>query len=402
LRIALLSYEYPEETGFGGIGTYTWTQARALARRGHAVHVVAGSRSVRTLRGEEAAGGVRLWRRGPEPWAVRAGRWLGRWGLHWSRNRLETASAMRAALRELPEVAGCEVVEMPECGAEGLLLDRPARARRLVRLHSPAALIQRFYDVPALDRGLCARLESPALGRAAAVSSCSAFLAREASTALRLGAPPEVLLNGIDLEEADRADAWSVRAELGLPRGDRIVLFAGRVERRKGSDLLAPIARRLLERSGVALVVIGADLFGELERDVRPALGELSSRLHALGGQPVARVRAALREADAVLVPSRWESCPYAVLEAMAARAPLAAAAVGGVPELVTDGREALLAPAGDAEAIAAAAGRLLDEPGLARELGGAARQRAERELAADRVAELSEALYRRLATGAS
>lgn len=401
MRIALLSYEYPQETGFGGIGTYTWTQARALARRGHTVHVVAGSRGERALRREDADG-VRLWRRGPEPWAARAGRWLGRWGLHWSRNRLETASAMRAALRELPEVAGCDVVEMPECGAEGLLLDRPARARRLVRLHSPAALIQRFYDVPALDRRLCARLEAPALRRCGAVSACSAFLAREASATLRLGAVPEVLLNGIDLEAADRADDWNLRAELSLTASDRIVLFAGRIERRKGAGLLAPIARRLLALSGVAFVVIGDDLFGVLERGIRPELGALGGRLHALGGQPRERVRAALRQADAVLVPSLWESCPYAVLEAMAARAPLAAAAVGGVPELVTDGREALLAPTGDVEAIAAAATRLLDDPGLARRLGAAARRRAESELAADRVAARSEALYRRVAEGAA
>ena len=44
MRIALLSFEYPPETGFGGIGTYTWHQARALAKLGHEVHVLAGAR----------------------------------------------------------------------------------------------------------------------------------------------------------------------------------------------------------------------------------------------------------------------------------------------------------------------------------------------------------------------
>ncbi len=54
MRIALLSYEYPPETGFGGIGTYTRTQARALARLGHEVHVIAGatSRTSAPLAGE--------------------------------------------------------------------------------------------------------------------------------------------------------------------------------------------------------------------------------------------------------------------------------------------------------------------------------------------------------------
>ena len=43
MRIALLSYEYPPDTGFGGIGTYSYYHARALAKLGHEVHVIAGS-----------------------------------------------------------------------------------------------------------------------------------------------------------------------------------------------------------------------------------------------------------------------------------------------------------------------------------------------------------------------
>ncbi len=43
LRIALLSFKYPSETGLGGIGTYTWHHARALSGLGHDVHVLAGA-----------------------------------------------------------------------------------------------------------------------------------------------------------------------------------------------------------------------------------------------------------------------------------------------------------------------------------------------------------------------
>jgi glycogen(starch) synthase len=43
MNIAILSYEYPHETGFGGIGTYSYYHARALVKLGHTVHVFAGS-----------------------------------------------------------------------------------------------------------------------------------------------------------------------------------------------------------------------------------------------------------------------------------------------------------------------------------------------------------------------
>ena len=45
MKIALMSFEYPPETGFGGIGTYTWYQARAMVKLGHEVHVLAGATS---------------------------------------------------------------------------------------------------------------------------------------------------------------------------------------------------------------------------------------------------------------------------------------------------------------------------------------------------------------------
>ncbi len=403
MRIALLSYEYPRETGFGGIGTYTWTQARALARLGHEVHVLAGSREGPALRRTEE-GEVTVWRRGVEGLAARAGRGLGHAGLHWSRNRLENAAAMRAGLAELARRVDFDVVEMPECGAEGLLLGGPERRRRIVRLHSPAALIQGFYDVPRLDRWLCARLERRAARRAGGYSSCSAFLAEQGARVLGIESPVPVWPNGIDLESADAVERFDLRRELGLRSTRRIVLFAGRLERRKGAHLLPAIARRVLARDDVALVLVGDDLFGALGRELLPRFEAdgVAGAVHALGRQPVERVRGALHQADVALVPSLWESCPYAVLEAMAAAAPIVAAAAGGVPELIGDGREGLLAPVGDVEALSGAVLRLLEDRSLAERLAAAARARAETELDSTRVAERAARFYAGVAAGGS
>ena len=61
MKIALLSFEYPPETGFGGIGSYTWHHARALTTLGHEVHVLAGAREATAHRVSEH-GGVRVFR----------------------------------------------------------------------------------------------------------------------------------------------------------------------------------------------------------------------------------------------------------------------------------------------------------------------------------------------------
>jgi glycosyltransferase involved in cell wall biosynthesis len=80
---------------------------------------------------------------------------------------------------------------------------------------------------------------------------------------------------------------------------------------------------------------------------------------------------------DVFALSSRFEGLPIAMLEAMAAHVPPVATRVGGIPEVVTDGRDGLLVEPGDPESLAAAAARLLDDSLLRQELGDAAAARS-------------------------
>ena len=89
MRIAILSYEYPPETGFGGIGTYAYYQARALAKLGHDVHVFAGSTTDGTFHSEHE--GVKVTRIKREGWLhgmLGDARRMRAW---WFQNRVTTA-----------------------------------------------------------------------------------------------------------------------------------------------------------------------------------------------------------------------------------------------------------------------------------------------------------------------
>jgi L-malate glycosyltransferase len=76
---------------------------------------------------------------------------------------------------------------------------------------------------------------------------------------------------------------------------------------------------------------------------------------------------------------SDHEGMPNALLEAAASGVPIVATAVDGVKDILTDGKDALLVPAGDADALAAALGRVLSDEALARRLSAAARETAQR-----------------------
>jgi glycosyltransferase involved in cell wall biosynthesis len=152
-----------------------------------------------------------------------------------------------------------------------------------------------------------------------------------------------------------------------VPRGDaRDLVFLGMYRDLKGTDvLLAAIAR--LETTHGRLV--SAHLFGQAEdaglqryRAQAAALG-IAERVTFHDPAPT---RAAFAQGRAVVVPSRAESMPYVVLEAIAAGLPIVATRVGGIPEIFGPRADELVTP-GDADALAAAIDRLLSDPDGAR-----------------------------------
>lgn len=375
MKVALLSFEYPPDTGFGGIGTYTWYQARALAKLGHDVHVLAGATAV-TSQCTTEHDGVTVHRLRRDGLLMRALQPLGRAKLWWSKNRLENALNMYRGLRALRRTHRFEVIEMPECGAEGLLVNHLMRETTIVRFHSPARLIMPYYDVPAADVHLCGWVEQVGMRGARALTSCSQFLADEVRTRLGVTRPIEVISNGIDVDLFDAADQLDFRSAHNLPRDRPIIFFAGRMEHRKGVNLCREIAASILQRHDVAFVMAGEDLFDIMKNDVLPYVTStpLRGSFHYLGKLDLAGVRSGVCQSDIFLLPSLWENCPYSCLEAMAAGRAIVSTDQGGMPELIHDGVNGLLARSGDAASYIAQLERLIGDASLRARLGAAAR----------------------------
>jgi glycosyltransferase involved in cell wall biosynthesis len=130
---------------------------------------------------------------------------------------------------------------------------------------------------------------------------------------------------------------------------------------------------------------------GRLEPRVRARVAGERLPVDVLGALPPERVAEQLDAAAVAVLPALWEeNCPMAVLEAAARGVPVVASAVGGIPELVEDGRTGLLVPPGDPGALAGAVNRLVDRPEEAARMGTAAWARVrERHDPADHVAAL-------------
>jgi len=186
------------------------------------------------------------------------------------------------------------------------------------------------------------------------------------------------------IQNAWRADAppldrAAARAELGLPAESSVIGWVGRVSREKGADVALEALPHL---DGLQLAVIG-------DGPLRPALErravdlKVASRVHWHGWVP--RADRLLRAFDVVLLSSRTEGTPIIVLEGLAAGVPLVATRVGGVPDIVRDGQEALLVSSEDPAALARAVRSALDDPGAARRRVDAGRERLKNEFGIER-----------------
>ena len=150
------------------------------------------------------------------------------------------------------------------------------------------------------------------------------------------------------------------------------MLYLGRLSHEKGVETLIEAAAGTTMR--VAIAGDGPE---------RARLQALAERLRApveflghVSGEPL---RELIRDARAIVVPSRWpENCPLVVLEAMASARALIASRVGGIPELARDGEEALLVEPGDVTGLREALLRLEADTELALRLGRAGRVRAQ------------------------
>jgi glycosyltransferase involved in cell wall biosynthesis len=397
MRIALLSFEYPPETGFGGIGTYAWYQARALARLGHEVHVLSGATAPTPLR-TSAHDGVTVFRFRDDGRVMRTLGRLDKHRLWWTKNRLENGWCMHLAFKELRRRFDYDVVEMPECGGEGLLLNWLQRAKVVMKFHSPAQLIMPTYDVRKADVRACSLVEKIGIRGAGAYTSCSRFLADEVRTKMGVRREIEVIANGIDLDLFDHAAQIDARAKFGLPKDKPVILFTGRMEKRKGIHLCPEIVETILKKHDVAFAFAGADLFGFMEKELLPRIrGQtLKGSLHYLGKLSLEEVGSCLRQSDLYFIPSLWENCPYSCLEAMAAGRAIVASDAGGLPELIRDGENGLIAKSEDAPAFVRQIERLLEDPALRERLGRAARKTVEERYADTAIAQRSLDYWRR------
>jgi len=229
-----------------------------------------------------------------------------------------------------------------------------------------------------------------ALTRSDAVTAVSGYLKAETERVLGFTGPMEVIHNFFT-PRAPQRTREEVRRELGL-RNELVIFHASNLRPLKRIDVLLKTLARLQPPPAVKLLLLAGGDFAPYAADVL----RLGLEDTILLRENVNEIEDYLQVADLGLFTSDSESFCLSILEGMFFGCPSVATRVGGIPEVMEDGRSGLLAPAGDAVALAAAVQGLLDDPARRRELGRAAQQRARERFTAGAIVPRYEALYRR------
>lgn len=285
---------------------------------------------------------------------------------------LRTLAALLALMRRVrPHVVHTHTAKAGTLGRLAAIL-----AGVPVRVHTFHGHVFDGYFSPAKTRAFLA-VERALARRTERILTVSDHV-RDELLALGIGRPEQVTVVplGLDLDPFTQSAAQrgALRRELGVGDDAPLVGIVARLVPIKAHEVFLDAAARIVARVPACRFVVIGD--GERREELTARARDLGigERVHFLGWRAdLARVHADL---DAMMLTSRNEGSPVALIEAMASGLPVVATAVGGVPDLVQEGVHGHLAAMDDAPALAAATVALLADPARRQALGIAGRTR--------------------------
>lgn len=376
LRTALVYPGYPPENPLGGgISTYTQETAEGLTRQGHSVTVFSRTESFKE--GVEIDSRIRVFRIPSET----EGALIDPERAFRNRGAFSYSRRVRDLIKRLEQKEGpFDIVEVGDWGAEAIALLPEYKYKLVICCHTPSFVSELYNPLspPYLSKYVKS-LEKIVLQETLFITSPSQSLIEEIQSHIRLTANVRIQPYPLSVENVPYKQIY--QAEFNTNRPLRVVV-SGRLEQRKGQDIVLQAIQRLW-RDGynVEVSLVGADTplstggnFGDyLFQIIHP---EFHGRVRFLGHVPRKQMLNIYPEQDLYISASRFESLGLAVLESMRAGLPVIASRVGEMSRLISPGINGYLFDNENISELSYWVKHLLFNPPRIQEMGAAGRRK--------------------------
>lgn len=328
MKILYISLENPYSCNYGGIGTYTGMIAEAMASKNNEVHLVTvGKRNedyVRSGVNVHCISDVLLSKR-----------------LFYLEESFLVYEKINSIIQDNP----IDIIESPEWLAQGLFTVTECNIPMITRLHTPLFIIEEISNGQRIYRD-SSRIKQYELLQAkrsklltAPCNSMRTWINKE------WGIDSHVIYNPIDEKQYTICD-----------NTEKMVLFMGRLEYRKGITFFSGCIRKLVcNVKNVKIVICGRDSIFKKEsmkNRIMKECEDIIQHIQFISYASFAEKKILFSKAKVVVLPSVWENQSYVCLEAMASGKTVIATNTGGFPDMINNNESGYLVDAGNSEQL--------------------------------------------------
>lgn len=397
MNIAYISYEYPPDTGYGGIGTYVKHAAKVMFDRGHDVSVFCGT----------ASNDYQFNDSGVDVYRIQCN---------------SVKNFRKCVVNHFLEIfrkIGFHVIESAEIGGDAYDIKKAYPDLPLVvKLHTPGVLITRIMNSSVakhrklryvlgglkrgrVDLGYWSKHDRNQFNDIDYLITQAADLITSPSTALIKwaesfwGIPHNKMVHLPNPYLSHKEYISNKRR-----KDELIICFVGKLNVLKGIKNLTLALKKILHRySYVRVVFVGPDQSSHIEgmtmkQYIMAELSIWSSQIEFKGVVSLVSVQEVFASSDIAVIPSLWENFPYVCLEAMNAGLPVIGGNIGGIPDILGDNEYGLLVNPKRPQSIERALIKLIENPFLRKEFGIRAKNRVTTNYNEEIIGKQMEAVY--------
>lgn len=368
MKIALVNPEYPalKNRGHGGIATYIYNIANAMADSGHAIYLFVRDGTKTDTLHESVK--VIVFNREHLSFVKKILYKLIKNNVAWDE---EYSFGLRKAIYNIHNKNHLDIVDIPEYNGLAVSFKPPNPFKIIINFRTPRIIVNQYNGITStfLEKQFY-NFEKRALKNTDIYRTSSNALKTKISEIYKIPLEKiKTIRNPMDItpfEKNKKNDTNSDSIQ---------ILFVGRLEKRKGIDLVHSAIPDILKLSPKVKIVFVGDakkgMINKFHENIGQLLGkEELEKVFFVGLKDRYELFEIYSHSHIFIFPSLFDNSPNALLEAMAAKLPIVASNCGGVNELIRDGENGLLFPVNNKKGFIKKIKTLIDNPDFANELG--------------------------------